>query len=63
MDITTIVGTLVAFAAVFAAMMMGEGGGMGTFLDVPSLALVFGGTFAVTLMNFPMGRSNRSSRS
>jgi chemotaxis protein MotA len=55
MDITTIVGTLVAFAAVFAAMMMGEGGGMGTFLDVPSLALVFGGTFAVTLMNFPMG--------
>ncbi|MAE28309.1 MAG: motility protein A [Planctomycetota bacterium] len=55
MDFTTIIGTLVAFGAVLTAMMMGEGGGLGTFLDVPSLALVFGGTIAVTLMNFPIG--------
>ena len=55
MDFTTIIGTLVAFGAVLTAMMMGEGGGLGTFLDIPSLALVLGGTVAVTLMNFPIG--------
>ena len=55
MDFTTIIGTLIAFGAVLTAMMMGEGGGLGTFLDIPSLALVLGGTVAVTLMNFPIG--------
>lgn len=52
MDLNTIIGTLLAFGMVLFAMSTGEGGVV-MFVHVPSLALVVGGTVAVTLMNFP----------
>lgn len=54
MDIATILGTLIAFGLVFQAMVSGSGIGM--FIDVPSLSIVFGGTLGVTLMNFPLAQ-------
>ena len=53
MDITTVIGTLIAFGLVFFSMATGPGG-IGGFIDVPSIMIVFGGTIGVTLMNFPL---------
>ena len=52
MDLSTLIGTLLGFGMVLFAMSSGDGGII-TFVHVPSLMLVFGGTLAVTMMNFP----------
>jgi len=52
MDLNTIVGAVLCFGLILVAMAVGPGG-VGIFLHVPSLAIVFGGTFAVTMMAFP----------
>jgi len=54
MDIATILGTLIAFGLVFQAMVSGSGIGM--FIDIPSVSIVFGGTLGVLLMNFPLNQ-------
>ncbi|MFT7484364.1 MAG: chemotaxis protein MotA [Candidatus Paceibacteria bacterium] len=53
MDLTTIIGALLAFGLVLFSMATGPGG-IGIFIHVPSLIIVFGGTLGVTLMCFPM---------
>jgi chemotaxis protein MotA len=53
MDITTVIGTILGFSLVLFAMATGEGG-LGAFLHGPSMMIVFGGTTAVVLMNFPL---------
>jgi chemotaxis protein MotA len=55
MDINTLLGTILGFGLVLFAMASGDGGGLGTFIHGPSMMIVFGGTLAVTLMNFPIG--------
>jgi chemotaxis protein MotA len=35
---------------------MSSGAGVGSFIDVPSMAIVMGGTLAATLMAFPLGK-------
>ncbi|MEI6126170.1 MAG: motility protein A [Pseudomonadota bacterium] len=52
MDIATILGVICGFTLVFAAISMG--GGIGWFIDVPSMMIVFGGTLGVTLINYPI---------
>ncbi|MEZ5973435.1 MAG: motility protein A [Planctomycetota bacterium] len=52
MDLNTLIGGFLTFAIVFVAMAMGPGG-VGIFIDVPSLAIVFGGTIGVTMVAFP----------
>ncbi|MDE0895570.1 MAG: MotA/TolQ/ExbB proton channel family protein [Planctomycetota bacterium] len=52
MDLATIIGCLLSFGLVFQA--MAGGSGIGGFIDVPSLGIVFGGTIGSMLMNFPM---------
>lgn len=54
MDIATILGALIAFGLVFQAMVSGSGIGM--FIDIPSVSIVFGGTLGVLLMNFPLNQ-------
>ncbi len=54
MDITTLIGTLLAFGLVLGSMASGDGGIM-IFVHVPSMAIVIGGTMATTMMNFPIG--------
>ena len=52
MDIATIAGIGAGFLLLIATIM--SGGGASTFFDVPSLLIVFGGSTAATLVNFPM---------
>jgi len=53
MDLATVIGTLLAFGLVFVSMALGPGGAA-IFVHVPSMIIVFGGTFAVTMVSFPM---------
>ncbi len=54
MDLATLIGVIAGIALVGSAMAMG--GGLGGFIDVPSILIVIGGTFAATLINFPLGQ-------
>jgi chemotaxis protein MotA len=49
MDIATLIGLLLSFTAIALSMLLG--GGVASFLDLPSLVLVLGGTIGVTLVN------------
>ncbi len=53
MDIATIVGFILAYVIIGAAIMMG--GPFILFVNPPSLLIVIGGTFAVTLMRVTLG--------
>jgi chemotaxis protein MotA len=52
MDIATVVGVISAFGLVVIAIFMG--GGLGLFINVPSLLIVVGGTVGVTMINYPL---------
>lgn len=52
MDIATIVGIIAGVALIGTALQLG--GGIPTFVDLPSLMIVLGGTTAATLINFPL---------
>ncbi|MCP3914813.1 MAG: motility protein A [bacterium] len=52
MDLNTAIGTALAFGLVLFAMAVGPGG-VGIFIHIPSMVIVFGGTMAVTMMAFP----------
>ncbi len=53
MDLATILGLISGFGLIGAAMATGAGG-IGSFIDAPSALVVGGGTFAGTLVMFPM---------
>ncbi|OKH89011.1 motility protein A [Thalassospira sp. TSL5-1] len=52
-DIATVVGLIVGFALVIAAVVLG--GSPGAFIDVPSILIVIGGTAAITAVCFSLG--------
>ncbi len=52
MDIATIVGILIAFGLVVFSILSGDGAS--TFLNIPSIMIVFGGTVGVVMMCFPL---------
>jgi len=52
MDLATIVGIIVGFGLVAAAMMLG--GGLMWFINPPSALIVIGGTIGATLINYPL---------
>jgi chemotaxis protein MotA len=53
-DIATLVGVIGAFAVIIVSIMLGEGPLV--FINVPSLTIVIGGTFGVTLMRVSLKR-------
>lgn len=53
MDLSTIIGICVAFGLMLMAML--QGGSLSIFIDIPSLLIVFGGTFGNILVNYPFG--------
>lgn len=53
MDIATIVGLILGFGLILISIAMG-GGGLGPFIDAPSMMIVFGGATAASLINFPL---------
>ncbi len=52
MDLSTVVGLVLGIGLILSAILMG--GTIGTFVDIPSMLIVVGGTFAVVLVNFPL---------
>ncbi|MEC9399206.1 MAG: MotA/TolQ/ExbB proton channel family protein [Myxococcota bacterium] len=52
MDIATLLGLIAAFGLVIGSILVG--GGLGAFIDIPSLLIVVGGTGAVALINYPL---------
>ena len=58
MDLATLIGLLCSFSLVLMGMLMGEGDMTDkfmTFVDIPSVAIVLGGTFGATLTSTPLG--------
>lgn len=54
MDLATLIGLLGALGIVLASMLLG--GGIGVFINVPSLLIVVGGSLMVVLMKFSLGQ-------
>lgn len=52
MDLATILGIVVSFGLIMTALW---GGDPTTFIDVPSMLIVFGGTIGATLTHYPLG--------
>jgi chemotaxis protein MotA len=52
LDIATVVGIVSGLGLLFMAIFLG--GGVGVFMNVPSMLIVIGGTAAATLINFPL---------
>ncbi|MCA9085905.1 MAG: motility protein A [Planctomycetaceae bacterium] len=52
MDISTIVGLILAIGLVLGSIFIG--GGLGDFIDIPSAMITVGGSFAAVLINFPL---------
>jgi len=53
-DIATLVGLVAAFGLIVWSIMLG--GNLSGFVDMPSVAVVLGGTFGALLINFPLPR-------
>ena len=53
MDIATVFGLILGISLVVASIFMG-GGGLGPFINVPSLMITVGGSIAAILINFPL---------
>lgn len=53
MDLATLIGLIGAFAVVMTSIMLG--GSASTFINVPSITVVVGGTVMVTMMKFSLG--------
>ncbi|MGB5346896.1 MAG: flagellar motor protein PomA [Woeseia sp.] len=54
MDLATLIGLIGAFGIVLTSIMLG--GSAGTFVNMPSVLVVFGGTALVTMMKFSLGK-------
>lgn len=54
MDLATLLGLVTAWGLIVATILLGAAAG--TFVNMPSLAIVLGGTFAVVLMRFTLGQ-------
>jgi len=52
MDITTLIGLVSGIGCIAFAISLGSG--LRTFIHIPSMLIVVGGTFAATLINFPL---------
>lgn len=55
MDIATIIGLVAAFGLV-AFGIVSSGGSIGLFIDIPSVAIVFGGTIGAIFIAYPLPR-------
>lgn len=53
MDLATLIGLIGAFGVVISSILLG--GSAGNFVNTPSLLVVLGGTFLVTMMKFSLG--------
>ena len=54
MDIATVVGVIMAFGLILAAIGMAEGASYGAFVDYPSAMVVIGGAISAAMISFPL---------
>ena len=54
MDIATIIGLIMGFGLILGSIAIGGGSGLSAFIDTPSMMIVFGGSIAALLINFPL---------
>lgn len=59
LDLATLIGLIGAFAVVVASIFIG--GSAGTFVNMPSLLIVLGGTVLVTMMKFSLAQFGRAA--
>lgn len=52
MDIATVIGFIAGISLTLVSILLG--GSLSIFIDIPSIVLVFGGTIATTLINYPL---------
>ncbi|MDY0132886.1 MAG: motility protein A [Desulforegulaceae bacterium] len=52
MDITSIIGIVAGFSAIIGTIMLGSG--IGLFINIPSIMIVFGGTISAALVGYPL---------
>lgn len=52
MDIATFIGVIASFGLLVITIMMGSG--LGSFVNVPSVMVVLGGTLCATMINYPL---------
>ncbi|HEY9163201.1 MAG TPA: flagellar motor protein MotA, partial [Magnetovibrio sp.] len=57
-DVATLIGLIGGFALVIAAIVFG--GSPGSFINIPSILIVIGGTLCVTMMCFSLGEMART---
>lgn len=55
MDIATVIGLVLGMALVLGSIAIG-GGGLGPFIDVPSIMITVGGSISAILINFPLAK-------
>ncbi len=60
MDLATLIGLIGAFGVVISSILLG--GSASTFVNTPSLLVVLGGTFLVTMMKFSLGSFLRATK-
>lgn len=53
MDLSTIIGLVIGFGALFASITL-EGGSVASLLNTPAAVIVFGGTLGAALISFPL---------
>lgn len=53
MDLTTVIGSILGWLLILAAILLG-GAGIGFYIHVPSILIVFGGAFAAAAIAFPI---------
>lgn len=58
MDLATVLGLIIGFGFVTGA--IASGGDFGSFVNVPSILIVIGGTFAITTVGFTLGEVIKS---
>lgn len=56
MDIATIGGLVAGFVLIVWGILSGEGSQLSSFVDIPSVIIVIGGTFAATFVSYPLAR-------
>lgn len=53
LDIATLIGLVGGLLLIFVSILIG--GGLGGFINIPSILIVFGGTIMATLVQYPLG--------
>ena len=56
MDFATVTGLVLGFGLILASIFMGGGGGLTPFINIPSMMITIGGSFAALLINFPLSK-------